>query len=114
MRAIFESEIGAVIRAFAVSNIFGYVLTTLVVCAWIPVFAVSAAMHILATVRARIGSLHLDPIEIDLVATLVAIMVAFLYFWYVHSYLPSNHPRTLSQTGFVYTGCEVNSIPCGE
>jgi hypothetical protein len=82
--AVFEGEICAVIGPLPVRNVLGYVLATLVVGTWIPVFTVFAAMHVLRAVGAGVCSLHLNTIKIDLVVAFKAEMMSFFDFWYVH------------------------------
>jgi hypothetical protein len=67
------------------------VLSALVVGAWIPIFAISTTVHVMAAVGAFIGPLHLYSFKIDFIATLEAIMVSLLNFRYVHIDFPSEH-----------------------
>jgi hypothetical protein len=82
--AVFEREICAVIGPFPVRNVLGYVLATLVMGAWIPVFTVFAAMHILRAVGAGVCPLHFNTIKINLVIAFKAEMMPCFCFWYVH------------------------------
>jgi hypothetical protein len=82
--AIFKSEVGAEIGPLSVRYVFCYVFATLVVGAWIPVFTIFAAMHILRAVRAGIGPLHFNAIKINLIVAVKAEMMSFFCFWYVH------------------------------
>ena len=84
MGTVLKRKMGAIVRPLPVRDIFGDVFPALIVSARIPVFAVAAAMHILAAVGAGICSLHFYSFKIYLVAAFKTKMMPLFDFWYVH------------------------------
>jgi hypothetical protein len=88
VRTVFKSKMTAIIHALPIRDVLRNMLPALVVRAGIPVFAVPAALHVLAAVGTNVGPLHFDALEIDFIGALETEMVSFFQLWYVHDPIP--------------------------
>jgi len=80
VRSVFECEMATVVGSFAIGDVLGNVFFALVVRRRIPILTIAAAVHVLRAVWALIGTLHLDALEVDFIATFKTKMMSFFDF----------------------------------